>query len=78
MRLYDIRPSVSRPATSVVIDATGLGTCTRFEADVSELLQPLDGTYPGGAVLGSRRKAAHPEWNGCVEWRRAQQYAAYQ
>ena len=55
---------------TVVIDATGLGTCTRFEADVAELLQPLDGTYPGGAVRLAP-KAAHPEWNGCVDALRA-------
>jgi hypothetical protein len=58
VRLYDPTLGVQTGDT-VVIDAAGLGTCTRFEADVAELLQPLDGTYPGGAVRLAP-KAAHP------------------
>jgi hypothetical protein len=74
VRLYDPTLGV-RVGDTVVIEPTGLGTCTTFEATVSDVGQP-DATRPGGFVLLAPRviqpdetaptAATRAMWDQCV------------
>ncbi len=50
-----------------MIDATGLGTCTTFEAEVDTLLPPDAASYPGGALRLRKKVPTNAAWDACVD-----------
>ncbi|HEX9401922.1 MAG TPA: hypothetical protein VF912_17565 [Anaeromyxobacter sp.] len=65
VRLFDPTLGV-HVGDTVVIDATGLGTCATFEASVAALSQP-DTSRPGGAVRLAKKLPTNAAWDACVD-----------
>jgi hypothetical protein len=65
VRLWD--PTLGVTAGDiVVIEPTGLGTCTRFEASITGLLPPAP-DRPGGSITLGRRTPTVVAWDRCVD-----------
>jgi hypothetical protein len=65
VRLWD--PTLGVTAGDiVVIEPTGLGTCTRFEATITGLLPPAP-ARPGGSVTLGHRTPTVVAWDRCVD-----------
>jgi hypothetical protein len=65
VRLWDPTLGVT-PGDIVVIEPTGLGTCSTFEATVGALAAPTI-PRPGGFVTLGHRTPTNPGWDRCVD-----------
>ncbi len=66
VRLFDPTLGV-HVGDTVVVDPSGLGTCTTFEARVEALRPPDAATFPGGAVRLAKKLPTNAAWDRCVD-----------
>lgn len=65
VRVWDPTLGV-RAGDVVVLDASGLGTCTTFEAEVAEVRAPA-ADRPGGSLALTHRTPTVAAWDRCVD-----------